>query len=134
MCVCSCWLFATLRTVARQAPLSMEFSQQQYRSRLPFPPPGYLPYPGIEHYIFCIAGGFFTAEPLGKPIRHAYAPANLLVIFSIIHTCVNLKNILSVSPKMISHSISRIWDSELKIRDALKNCSRLRERTLEERR
>ena len=131
MCVCSCWLFETLQTVARQAPLSMEFSQQQYRSRLPFSPPGYLPHPGIKHYISCIAGGFFTAEPLGKPIRHAFAPANLLVIFSIIHTCVNLKNALS--PKMISHSINCIWDSELKIRDALKNCSRLRERTFEER-
>ena len=132
MCVCSCWLFETLQTVAQQAPLSMEFSQQQYRSRLPFHPPGYLPHPGIAHYISCIAGGFFTAEPLGKPIRHAYAPTNLLVIFSIIHTCVNLKNVLSSN--MISHSINCIWDSELKIRDALKNCSRLRERTLEERR
>ena len=32
--------FATPRTVARQAPLSMEFSRQEYWSRLPFPSPG----------------------------------------------------------------------------------------------
>ena len=41
-------LFATPCTVARQAPLSMEFSSQEYWSGLPFPPPGDLPNPGIE--------------------------------------------------------------------------------------
>ena len=35
-------------TVAHQAPLSMEFSRQEYWSGLPFPSPGDLPYPGIE--------------------------------------------------------------------------------------
>ena len=34
-------------TVAHQAPLSMEFSRQEYWSGLPFPPPGDLPDPGI---------------------------------------------------------------------------------------
>ena len=32
-------LFVTLRTAACQAPLSMEFSRQEYWSRLPFPSP-----------------------------------------------------------------------------------------------
>ena len=32
----------------RQAPLSMGFSRQEYQSGLPCPPPGDLPYPGIE--------------------------------------------------------------------------------------
>ena len=41
-------LFATPWTVAHQAPLSMEFSRQEYWSRLPFPSPGDLPNPGIE--------------------------------------------------------------------------------------
>ena len=41
-------LFATLWTVALQAPLSMGFSRQGYWSRLPCPPPGDLPNPGIE--------------------------------------------------------------------------------------
>ena len=41
-------LFATLWTVALQAPLSMGFSRQKYWSGLPCPPPGNLPNPGIE--------------------------------------------------------------------------------------
>ena len=39
---------ATPWTVAHQAPLSMEFSRQEYWSELPFPTPGVLPDPGIE--------------------------------------------------------------------------------------
>ena len=35
--------FATLCTVAHQAPLSLGFSRQEYWSGLPFPPPGHLP-------------------------------------------------------------------------------------------
>ena len=35
-------------TVASQAPLSMEFSRQEYWSGLPFSSPGDLPDPGIE--------------------------------------------------------------------------------------
>ena len=39
------WLFVTPWTVVRQAPLSMRFSRQEYWSRLPCPPPKYLPWP-----------------------------------------------------------------------------------------
>ena len=42
------WLFATLWTVARQAPLSMGFPRQEYWSALPLPSPRDLPKPGIE--------------------------------------------------------------------------------------
>ena len=35
-------------TVARQAPLSMGFPRQEYWSGLSFPPPWYLPDPGIK--------------------------------------------------------------------------------------
>ena len=38
----------TPRTVARQAPLSMGFSRQEYWSGLPFPSPEDLPNPGME--------------------------------------------------------------------------------------
>ena len=41
-------LFAIPWTVAYQAPLSMEFSRQEYWSGLPFPFPGDLPNPRIE--------------------------------------------------------------------------------------
>ena len=39
---------ATPWTVARQAPLSMGFSRQEYWSGLPFSSPGDLPNPGIK--------------------------------------------------------------------------------------
>ena len=39
---------ATPWTVARQAPLSMGFSRQEYWNGLPFPSPEDLPNPGIE--------------------------------------------------------------------------------------
>ena len=38
----------TAWTLAHQAPLSMEFSMQEYWSVLPFPSPGDLPNPGIK--------------------------------------------------------------------------------------
>ena len=41
-------LFATLGTLACQAPLSMGFFRQEYWSGLSFPPPGDPPSPGIE--------------------------------------------------------------------------------------
>ena len=44
-CFSHVWLFAW--TVVLQAPLSMEFSRQEYWSGLPWPPPGDLPDPGI---------------------------------------------------------------------------------------
>ena len=50
---------------ARQAPLSMGFSRQEYWGRLPCPPPGDLPYPGIEPASLtspALAGGFFTTS------------------------------------------------------------------------
>ena len=44
----SCPTFATLWTITRQAPLSMEFSRQEYWSGLPFPSPGDLLDPRIK--------------------------------------------------------------------------------------
>ena len=64
--------FVTPCTAARQAPLSMGFSRQEYWSGLPFPPPGDLPNPGIELtslMSLALAGGFFTpSTPPGKPL------------------------------------------------------------------
>ena len=70
VCVCSVMSNSTtLWTVAHQAPLSMEFSRQEYWSKLPFPPvdltdPGTEPMPSVSP---ALAGGFFTTEPPGKP-------------------------------------------------------------------
>ena len=63
-------LSATPQRVARQAPLSIGFSRQEYWSGLPFPPPGALPDPGIEPVSLAspaLAGRFFTTALLGKP-------------------------------------------------------------------
>ena len=70
-------LFATLWTVARQAPLSMRFSRQEYWSVLPCPPPGDLPHPGIEPgspAAPAFAGEFFTAEMPRKPMTMTTHP------------------------------------------------------------
>ena len=73
-CVLSCFsrvrLFATLWTIACQAPLSMGFSRQKSWSELPFPPPGDLPDPGIEPTSPAFASRLFTREPLGSPSQH----------------------------------------------------------------
>ena len=47
-CFSRVWVFATPWTVARQAPLSMGFSRQEYWGGLLCPPPGDLSNPGIE--------------------------------------------------------------------------------------
>ena len=51
------WLFATPWTVARQAPLSMGFSRQEYWSGLPFPTPGGLPHLRTEPASFTSPAG-----------------------------------------------------------------------------
>ena len=63
-CFSSVQLFATLWTIACQSSLSMGFSRLEYWSRLPCPPPGNLPDPGIElvSLTSALAGGFFTTS------------------------------------------------------------------------
>ena len=60
-------LFVTPWTAARQVPLSMGFSRQEYWSRLPFPSPGDLPDPGIEPRSPALWADALTSEPSGKP-------------------------------------------------------------------
>ena len=53
--------------IACQAPLSTWFPRLEYWSGLPSSPPRDLPYPAIKHVcVSCIAGRFFTFEPLGS--------------------------------------------------------------------
>ena len=58
-------LFTPPWTAALQASLSLEFSRQEYWSRLPFSTPGDLPDPGIEAMSPvppASADGFFTTS------------------------------------------------------------------------
>ena len=59
-------------TIARQAPLSIGYSRQEYCSGLPFPSLD-LSDPGIEPEspaFPALAGGFFMTVPPGKPVRN----------------------------------------------------------------
>ena len=75
VCVCLCvlspfsrvQLFATLWTVILHAPQSMGLLRQEYWSGLPCPPPGDLPYPGIEPGSPASQADSLPSEPPGKP-------------------------------------------------------------------
>ena len=67
--LCFIWgFFATLWTVAYQAPPSVGFSRQEYCSGLPFPSPGDLPDPGIEPGSPALQADTLTSELPGKPL------------------------------------------------------------------
>ena len=53
-------------TAARQAPLSVEFSRQEYWSGLPCPSSGDLPKPGIEPGSPTLQADSLPSEPPGK--------------------------------------------------------------------
>ena len=60
-------LFATLWTVAHEAPLSLGFSRKEYWGRFPCPAPGDLPDSGIIPMSLmspALAGGFFTTTTI----------------------------------------------------------------------
>ena len=56
-------LFATPWTVVHQAPVSTEFSRQEYWSGLPVPSPGDLPDPGTEPASPALQAGSLPSEP-----------------------------------------------------------------------
>ena len=59
------WLFVSPRTVARQAPLSLEFSSQEYHFLLQ----GIIHTQGLNAHLMspAVAVGFFSTAPPGKP-------------------------------------------------------------------
>ena len=65
------WPYATLWTVASQAPLSMGFSRQECWSGLPCPPlQGIFLTPRWNSHLLCLLhwqGGFLPPAPPGKP-------------------------------------------------------------------
>ena len=83
VCVCVCSVvsnacFATLWTSPPGSSLQ-GFPRREYWSRLPFPPPGDLPDPGIEPASLVSpapAGRFFIQTPPGKPEKSYVWPSN----------------------------------------------------------
>ena len=103
--VCLCMLshvqlFATPWTVAHQAPLSMEFSKQEYWSRLPFLPLGDLSDPGSESVSPVLQVDSLPTEPSGSPTcrwyRHTKAlllNLNVTLVIMIDISCVDQENL-----------------------------------------
>ena len=70
-CFSHVWLFETLWTIALQAPPSMGLSRQEYWSRLPFSPPGDLPWPRDQTRVSkspALQAGSLPLGPPGKPL------------------------------------------------------------------
>ena len=124
-------LFVKPWAVACQAPLSMDFSRQEYWSGLPCPPPGDLPDPGIKPRtqgsnpgLLCLLhwqAGSLPLAPPGKPfhdcvIRLFYSHVLLLgtVIIFFSHTCPSTHK--SIRPLKLK-SIGRSWGKITKARE-----------------
>ena len=73
---------------ARQAPLSMGFSSQEYWSGLPFPPPGDFPDPRTEPLPLMssvLVGRFFTVSTTWE--AHVYMCVCVCVLFQFMYIC-----------------------------------------------
>ena len=92
-CVCVCVFcllscvrfFETPWTVARQAPLSIQFPRREYWSALPCPTPGDLPDPGIKPVSLAspaLASGFLTTSTT-QLARNQRGKAHVLMCGSI---------------------------------------------------
>ena len=79
--------------VAHQAPLSMEFSRQEYWSGLPFPSPVYLPNPGIEPGSPALQADSVPCESLGEPLKE--------VSWSILINAYTLTRRVPVQPSLV---------------------------------
>ena len=96
-------LFATLWTVAYQAPLSMGFSRQEHWSWLPFPSPGDLPDPGIKHRSSALWADALPSEPPGS-LMHVYWKES-----EVTQSCLTLCNPMDCSlPGSVFHGIFQV--------------------------
>ena len=69
-------------SLAHQAPLFMEFSRQRYWSRLPFPPLGNLPDPGIQGlkpHLLCLL--HWQADALSLSHTGSHSIYEMLLVF-----------------------------------------------------
>ena len=78
----SCPILCDPMTVASQAPLSMEFSSQEYWSGLPCLPPGDLPNSGIKPGSPALQADYLLSEALGEPFCiHAKSLQSCLTLY-----------------------------------------------------
>ena len=94
-------------TVAHQAPLSMEFSRQEYCSGLPFPSPRDLPDPEIESMSPVLSGIVFTTAPAGKPEQTVgRAPNSYTAMKKISEHAISIKLSVPASYHRKRHTLS----------------------------
>ena len=66
-------------TAARQVPLSMRFSRQEYWRGLPFPFPGDRPNPGVEPRSLTLQVDSLPSEPPGDQLYYRYTYTSSLL-------------------------------------------------------
>ena len=112
-CFSRVWLFATLWTVACQAPLSTGTLQARiYWSGLPCPPPEDLPDPGTEPaslLSLALAGGFFTTNSTWEAPGLSVLMTKLFSLY--LNKWYHVDSIVSVPPTAIArkgHGLIRV--------------------------
>ena len=79
-------LFVTPWMVARQAPLSMEFSKQEYWSGSPYLSLANPPNPGIKPRSPTLRADSLPPEPPGKPSKSGWYALNWVSFLLLTHT------------------------------------------------
>ena len=123
-CFSSVHLCAALWTVAHQAPLSLEFSMQEYLSELPCPPPGDLPVPGIEpaslaspafalcYFLYMVWGNVRISFLYSSTSCAHVMNCAVLSCFSRVHLCAALRTVAHQAPLSLEFSMQE-YSSEL---------------------
>jgi len=89
--------FMTPWTAARQTPLFLGFSRQEYWSGLAFPPPGDLPNLGMKSMALsspALASRSFTTAPPGKPISVLPTSISIISLFPFQLTCLRITHVI----------------------------------------
>ena len=89
---------ATAWTGAHQAPLSLEFSRQEYWNGLPFPSPGHLPNPGIKPGSPSLQADVLRSEPPGNPYIYTILPnREIYILFLFPHLSPSTQILFKIS-------------------------------------
>ena len=107
-------LFVTTWTVAHQAPLSMEFSRQEYWSGLPFPSSRDLPDSRIKPGSLTLQADSLPSEPLGKPhcVSKQSQTSKIPIFF---HDCLEYSKFFTSVLKFLRWCISKFknWKKQV---------------------
>ena len=96
-------------TVPCQAPLSMEFSMQEYWSRFPFPSPGDLPDPGIKPRSPALQAESLQLEPPGNPVGKTIAFTIWTFVYKVMSLLFNTVSRLVIAFLPRSKSLLISW-------------------------